>query len=416
MSANLLRLGVRVLAVGMVVWLALGFPAALRAEVVISELLPAPTDSSQPHGEQEWVELYNTSDAAVDLEGWILEDSLSQPSTIAQLSGELAGTSFLVIPLDSTVLNNNGDTVILRDSSSVARDQLQYSSSSPGMSWSRTALEASAEITETTPSPGTATLLPSPTPSPSPSPSPSPALSLRSSNFTWKELHPCPDSADEKLIIQYTGSETASVELTLQDDSSNTISQTVQLSPQSDIQLQWSQSLLNNSGDSITLLHRGEALLSTNSPACDRGEHFTWQIGTWVSSQAPLSPSPSTASSPDPSPSPAPSPSPTSDQAATTAQTTSSPSPYDPTYLNRLTLSPAASDDPGSASTASESSTEPISTAQPPQSPQPPNLALLRRGVVSAILGGTLLTMSSSYGLYVWTETTLYPALQSALP
>jgi hypothetical protein len=57
----------------------------------------------------DWVELYNTTDAAVSLNGWKLNDETSK---IADLSGDIAGHGFAKVDVGER-LNTDGDTITL---------------------------------------------------------------------------------------------------------------------------------------------------------------------------------------------------------------------------------------------------------------------------------------------------------------
>ncbi|MBU1132301.1 lamin tail domain-containing protein [Patescibacteria group bacterium] len=93
----------------------------LQAEfqsVRISEVMSSPET-----GQKEWVELFNSSAQPIDLADWQLEEG-SARKTI--LSGILEPQSYLVVEKSS--LNNDGDTLILRDSGGQLIDQMSYGS------------------------------------------------------------------------------------------------------------------------------------------------------------------------------------------------------------------------------------------------------------------------------------------------
>lgn len=76
--------------------------------VVINEFLPNGTD--------EWVELYNSTDGAVDVSGWTIDDNLDtgDPFTIPADTTISAG-GFLAFSITGVPLNDTGDTVRLFD-------------------------------------------------------------------------------------------------------------------------------------------------------------------------------------------------------------------------------------------------------------------------------------------------------------
>lgn len=71
-------------------------------DLVVSELLANPAAVSDSRG--EWLELYNTSDQAIDLNGLVLQDQGSNRHTIAQ-AGPL-----VILPGEYLVLGRDGDS------------------------------------------------------------------------------------------------------------------------------------------------------------------------------------------------------------------------------------------------------------------------------------------------------------------
>jgi hypothetical protein len=100
----------------------------LRAErtIVINEILPNPLDSDTGN---ERVELFNAGSSAIDLQGWYLKDRIG--NTVSTLPSDkligdmlMAPGAFLVAKAKD--LNNDGDDVILYNSSRVQRDFVSY--------------------------------------------------------------------------------------------------------------------------------------------------------------------------------------------------------------------------------------------------------------------------------------------------
>lgn len=107
------------------------------AQVAITEVMYAPNAP-----EPEWIELYNPGSAAVDLTDWTLHDATAARPRFPSFL--LAGGGFVVVTKDSSALrtarpgsypilqislpafNNDGDEVILRDTSGAAIDSLHY--------------------------------------------------------------------------------------------------------------------------------------------------------------------------------------------------------------------------------------------------------------------------------------------------
>lgn len=96
-------------------WGATDFP-----DVVLNEILPNTKDDYADKPEGEWVELYNKSDSPVSVTGWHLADSIGTPIPITGDRTDTGGTDisghgFLVVYMNSAILNNGGDTVNLYD-------------------------------------------------------------------------------------------------------------------------------------------------------------------------------------------------------------------------------------------------------------------------------------------------------------
>ncbi|TAK05111.1 lamin tail domain-containing protein [Patescibacteria group bacterium] len=91
-------------------------PAPQGGELLLSEVLPAPTDGG------EWIEVQNVASSTIRLDGQELHDAVGR---IAVLTGDLAPGAYLQISLTSAKLNNSGDTVTLRSVSAVL-DEVRY--------------------------------------------------------------------------------------------------------------------------------------------------------------------------------------------------------------------------------------------------------------------------------------------------
>lgn len=131
----------------------------------------------------DWVEIYNSDSSSVDLSNYIVRDSTS--SNKHDLSGSIAGNSFITFDWDNN-LNNDGDTIrLLLKSDESMIDQIVYGSSgtaapsgsatsgrSPDGSANWTILSTSSKGSSNnsaTPVP-TATATPTPNPTATPTP------------------------------------------------------------------------------------------------------------------------------------------------------------------------------------------------------------------------------------------------------
>jgi hypothetical protein len=156
-----------------------------RAQVLINEF--------SCREDEEWVELYNSSELEISLDGWILQDQAQSPEP---LSGMIGAKGYYVYSRRRGWLNNNGpDSISLYDSvaKSTLRDQVSYGPGelieecpAVGNTASRQP-DGSNNWIQSNPSKETANLLPpataTPLPTNTPIPSPTPSI-LPSSNPT----------------------------------------------------------------------------------------------------------------------------------------------------------------------------------------------------------------------------------------
>lgn len=94
------------------------------AQVVINEFLPNPSE-----GGNEWVELYNLGSSAVGLSGWTLSDSKDHSNSLDVLGEILAGKFAVYIYSGDGWLNNDGDSIILKDNLGAVVNTYSYTSS-----------------------------------------------------------------------------------------------------------------------------------------------------------------------------------------------------------------------------------------------------------------------------------------------
>jgi len=112
------------------------------AGIVITEIMPNPGAVSDSYG--EWIEIHNTTDSTIDIEGWMIKDAGSDEHVISN-----DAMSILVVPGDYFILARNGnealngglvadyaytgftlsnseDEIILNDSSGAIVDEVHY--------------------------------------------------------------------------------------------------------------------------------------------------------------------------------------------------------------------------------------------------------------------------------------------------
>lgn len=125
----------------------------------ISEFLPDPEGNdraSRPDG--EWIELYNYGDVVIDLRSLLLEDARNTTVTISDIhiaDPLLAPHSYGVVYLNGrSLLNNEGFELVRLATATQVLDEVSYSFSREGISWSQ---DFTSEIfTLAVPTPGEA--------------------------------------------------------------------------------------------------------------------------------------------------------------------------------------------------------------------------------------------------------------------
>lgn|GEM_PF-5926799 len=122
-------------------------PVATPQNIFLTEFMPNP-----PAGENEWVELYNANQQAVELRDWRLDDN-PQGGQAITFSVSLGPAGYARVDLGTrSLLNNAGDEVRLLYPDGSLADKATYSSSTQGHTWAK-AEEGTWQLT-TTPTPG----------------------------------------------------------------------------------------------------------------------------------------------------------------------------------------------------------------------------------------------------------------------
>lgn len=138
------------------------------AQVVINEFLPNPNE-----GDNEWVELYNLGSSAVGLSGWTLSDSKDHSNSLDVLSEILAGKFAVYIYSGDGWLNNDGDSVILKDNLGAVVNTYSYTSSfTDNQSLGRCPDGSENWVKFNSHSRGVSNPTPTPTPTATPTPTP----------------------------------------------------------------------------------------------------------------------------------------------------------------------------------------------------------------------------------------------------
>lgn len=279
-------------------------PRCLSAQVILNELHPFP--STGP----DWIELFHSGGAEVDLTGWSLWDAASQLNVTPDMDEVIVAAGEHLVFEVGTRLNNGGDTVILKNQHGEIVDQVSYTNAASNMSWARTP-DGGEEWSQQVSSRGTVNALPSPSPTPTASPTPSPSSSPSSSpgpsplptpspspspssppsptpvvfpsEVRWSEIQACPETGEEEWIEIYNPSNEnyTFTNWKVRDAAGNSRTINTSFPASTFTVLTWSGSLLNNDGDTI-LLERsdGQRVIEQTLPSCTRGETFIVINGT----------------------------------------------------------------------------------------------------------------------------------------
>ena len=151
--------------------------AAAASPILINEFVPKPASGA------EWAELLNTSDAPVDLSGWIIDDDTLGPPRTALASGtSIAAHGLLVVSLTSNILNDTGsDAIQLLDAANTLIDTHAYTGTVAGMAYARIP-DGGATWARVAATPGAPNPQPTATPTASPTPSSTPAPTATSTS------------------------------------------------------------------------------------------------------------------------------------------------------------------------------------------------------------------------------------------
>lgn len=90
-------------------------------DVVINEFVSDPADD-----EVEWIELYNTQNTDMNLDGWTIEEGSGAKTVLFGIISKSGDNKFKVVEKPKGNLNNSGDAIILRDNENNLIDRIAY--------------------------------------------------------------------------------------------------------------------------------------------------------------------------------------------------------------------------------------------------------------------------------------------------
>lgn len=147
------------------------------AQVKLNEIFANPVNE-----DDEFIELYNPTDQAIDISGYKLSDLTNKPQTITETTIPAKSFYSLKQVAFKFQLNNSGPEVVtLKDGLDTVIDSFSYDGTDEGFSYSRIP-DGGGWLAKTIPTENNANIAPpSSSPSPATSPSPNPAASPSSS-------------------------------------------------------------------------------------------------------------------------------------------------------------------------------------------------------------------------------------------
>ncbi len=92
---------------------------AATDSLIITEFVSNPLEN-----EVEWIEVLNASNQDVDLTGWTIEDATERQTPLGEET--LLAGAFFLIESPTGQLNNDGDSIIIKDKAGSVVDQLEY--------------------------------------------------------------------------------------------------------------------------------------------------------------------------------------------------------------------------------------------------------------------------------------------------
>ena len=276
-------------------------PKISSAQVIINEIAWMGTSIS---ANDEWLELFNSSDQEIDITNWVLKSDDDTPKII--LSGKIAAQGYFLLERtdDQSVpqiianqiynggLGNNGENLKLTDSENVLIDQADCAANGwfAGDNTTKQTMEKTTDLSwQSSQNPGGTPKLvnssgaPAPTPTPTPSatpssspapsptfsptpfvsptPTPAPAPSFQySEDIFLNEFLPNPGKDEKEWAELYNaGMETINLNGWQIDDEKNstsplTIPDNTEIKPNEFLVIAMTKSMFNNDGDKVRLL------------------------------------------------------------------------------------------------------------------------------------------------------------------
>jgi competence ComEA-like helix-hairpin-helix protein len=106
--------------------------------IYFSELMPSPKGTDET---EEWIKIYNANDFDVNLSGWTIEDEIGAPTVYKINTGAIIfANQYLIFKRPDTkiILNNEGDSLILRSPDDKIKDNVIFEKAPIGQTYIKT--------------------------------------------------------------------------------------------------------------------------------------------------------------------------------------------------------------------------------------------------------------------------------------
>lgn len=241
----------------------------------INEFSPNP---DSPNDESEWIELYNPSNQPLELTGYHIDDVPNEGSDPYPLGGLIEASGYYLISKSESKisLNNTADSIILTDSAGDIVDQYSYQSAIENVIYARIPDGGDWQQVSQQ-SPGTANL--------SQSLEPTTTLEESTESYTnpgskphlrLSEIAACPAEPTPEWIEIYNADDhlVSLDQVTIIDAANNKSPLTGTLESGQYYVYELDRSLLNNSGDTVSLLWQDQVIDQIDFGKCTQDSTF----------------------------------------------------------------------------------------------------------------------------------------------
>lgn len=246
--------------------------------LVINEIFPNP-DSKDDAG--EWIELFNNSASAIQLDGMVLDDD-EGGSKPFNLEGILESGQFLLLFKETTKLelNNDQETIRLMSTGGQIIDSYSYTNAAQNTAYARIPNGSTNWQKIENPTPNQLNSIPS-----NNSPATIPTANNQEVNITLSEVYACPENgAEEWVELHNQSSSQASVfSWYLVDSADHRVELSFELEGSGFYLTTLTSPILNNSGDTLKLVNSTGVVVDQMSyTECSSQFSYISKESNWV--------------------------------------------------------------------------------------------------------------------------------------